>query len=198
MLNRREFIRILASAIAAYPISSLAKERAQAISFEPKVEDHTYIKEPWLTISEVQNHLFPAETESTLISPGAKDIHALEYLRAMIKTPDFDQEERELIINGVTWLNDLAKQQYSKKFIQLNSPSKEKILRRIEKSRAGERWLSAILTYLLEALLTDPIYEGNPNGIGWAWLQHQPGFPTPPENKKYFKLGKIRYRETKA
>jgi len=55
-----------------------------------------------------------------------------------------------------------------------------------------------LLTYLLEALLADPVYAGNPNGIGWKWLQHQPGFPRPTKNKKYFKLDKHRYRTTKA
>lgn len=191
LLNRREFMRILAIAAAAYPLSSLAENRQKTLS-------PLNIKEPWLTISEVQEHLFPAEKNSLFISPGAKDIHALEYLRAMMDVPDFDKEERALINNGVGWLNDLAKQQYLKKFIQLDTDSKEKILRRIESSRAGARWLSVLLTYLIEALLTDPVYGGNPDGIGWKWLQHQPGFPVPPENKKYFKLGKIKYRNIKA
>jgi len=55
-----------------------------------------------------------------------------------------------------------------------------------------------LLTYILEALLTDPVYGGNPNGIGWTWLQHQPGFPTPTEDKKYYKLRKDTYRNIKA
>lgn len=184
LLSRREFVSILAAAAAAYPLSSLAESRAKT----PSPENH---KEPWLTLSEVQQHLFPAETHSPA-SIGASDIHALEYLRGVMDAPDFEEDDRKLIKNGVSWLNDLAKQKHSKKFIQLDTDSKEKILRRIESSRAGTRWLSVLLTYLLEALLTDPVYGGNPNGIGWQWLQHQPGFPTPPENKKYFKLGKIR------
>lgn len=203
LLSRREFMSILAAAAAVYPLSSLAERRTKIISPEN-------YKEPWLTLSEVQQHLFPAETHSpsSQLSIGAKDIHALEYLRGMMDAPDFEEDDRKLIKNGVSWLNDLAKQQYSKIFVQLDTDSKEKILRRIESSRAGTRWLSVLLTYLLEALLTDPVYGGNPNGIGWLWLQHQPGFPTPPENKKYFKLSKIRsskiklsknrYRTTKA
>ena len=190
LLSRREFISILAAATAVYPLSGLAESRSNKTAFK------TY-KEPWLTLSVVQQHLFPAETHSPT-SIGASDIHALEYLRATMKAPDFDDDEKKRIHQGVAWLNDLSKQQYSKKFIQLDNDSKEKILRRIEGSRAGERWLSTLLTYLLEALLTDPVYGGNPNGVGWKWLQHQPGFPRPPENKKYFKLDKNRYRKTKA
>lgn len=194
-ISRREFMRILATAVAAYPLSSLADNRKnKAVTVKQN--------EPWLTISEVQEHLFPSEKNSPH-SIGANDIQALNYLRAMIETPDFDKEEAELLHNGVTWLNDLSIQQYSKKFVQLDTKSKEKILRRVEGSNAGSRWLSLLLTYLLEALLTDPVYGGNPNGIGWKWLQHQPGFPRPAEDRKYFKLSSIKHsanrrRTTKA
>lgn len=188
-INRREFLRILTIAAAAYPISTLAEKR----QYKPAIKIY---KEPWLTLSVVQEHLFPAEDDS----PGAKDINALLYLRNMLATPDFDKEESVLIKNGVVWLNDLSKKEYKKTFIQLDSAAKEKVLRRIESSNAGSRWLSLLLTYLIEALLTDPVYGGNPNGIGWQWLQHQPGFPRPTSNKQYFKLkyGHTRTRTTKA
>ena len=55
-----------------------------------------------------------------------------------------------------------------------------------------------ILTYLLQALLTDPVYGGNPNGVGWKWLHHQPGFPRPPKDETYFKLQNKRTRTIKA
>ena len=197
MLNRRAFMHILVTAAAAYPTVSLAAKRKQK-STQAKYKD------PWLTLSIVQEHLFPAEKNS----PGAEDIQALTYLRNMMQTPGFDQTKAELIQNGVEWLNDFSMQQHSKKFILLDTVAKEKILRAIETSRPGERWLSTLLTYLIEALLSDPVYGGNPNGIGWQWLQHQPGFPQPSDDKKYYKLGLTanrgvsdrnnRYRKTKA
>lgn len=190
-LSRRAFIQFLATAAAAYPLSSLAEKRQNLSENKSTSENLT---EPWLTLSVVQEHLFPAEKDS----PGASDIQALTYLRNMMMTPDFNKEEVMLIHNGVGWLNDLAKQQYRKQFTLLNSKEKEIILRRIENSRLGSRWLSLLLTYLLEALLTDPVYGGNPGGIGWTWLQHQPGFPTPTEDKKYFKLRKQIHRNLKA
>lgn len=192
-LNRREFIQLLATAAAAYPLSSLAEKRSNLTNSTKEQLTET-LSEPWLTLSAVQQHLFPAEQDS----PGASDIAALTYLRNMMMNPDFDKEEAVLIHNGVGWLNDLAKQQYRKKFIQLNSDAKEIMLRRIENSKVGSRWLSSLLTYILEALLTDPVYGGNPDGIGWNWLEHQPGFPTPTEDKKYFKLRKSTHRNTKA
>ncbi len=65
---------------------------------------------------------------------------------------------------------------------------REALLRRIEQSRAGGNWLSLLLTYLLEALLADPVYGGNPDAIGWRWLEHQPGFPTPPADRTWYRL----------
>ena len=49
----------------------------------------------------------------------------------------------------------------------------------------GENWLSTLLLYIFEALLTDPVYGGNPNGIGWKWLGHNPGLPRPTADKRY-------------
>jgi len=186
VFNRRQFMRILVSAAAAYPLSSLAENRDKLIT--------KIYKEPWQTLAEVQQHLFPAEKNS----PGASDIRALEYLQTMMQTPDFEPSEIKLINKGVGWLNDLSKQQYKQKFIQLDSIKKEKILRRIESSQAGSRWLSILLTNIIEALLSDPAYAGNPNGIGWKWLNHQPGFPLPTKSKRYFNLTQPRHRNTKA
>lgn len=187
LLSRRKFIQCLAVAISSCPLSSLATSRKQNNT------PQSY-KEPWLTLSKVQEHLFPSEPDSL----GAVDVNALVYLQNMMGTPDFPQDEKELINNGVTWLDDLAKKQYAKKFIQLNADEKEKILRRIESSNAGSRWLSLLLTYLLQAIVTDPVYGGNPKGIGWQWLEHQPGFPRPVESKKYFKLKLKRIRTVKG
>ena len=187
LLSRRKFIQYLTVAVSSYPLSSLAINRKQSNNSQP-------YKEPWLTLSKVQEHLFPSEPDSI----GSEDINALGYLQNMMDTPDFPKDEKELISNGVTWLDDLAKQQYAKKFIKLNTGEKEKILRQIENSNAGSRWLSLLLTYLLQAIVADPVYGGNPEGIGWQWLEHQSGFPRPIESKKYFKLKQKRTRTIKA
>ena len=72
------------------------------------------------------------------------------------------------------------------------------MLRQIEQSNAGQNWLSLLLTYLLEALLADPVYGGNPDGIGWQWLEHQSGFPRPPADKTWYRLGRPVYYRRKA
>ncbi len=187
--SRRQFMKLLLTAAASYPLSALAEKRQLTGTQAAET-----LAEPWLTIAAVQQHLFPADETS----PGAEDINALNYLQTMIQAPDIEQEERDFIINGEKWLNGIAQKIHARKFIELDEAQKEAVLRQIEKSRAGENWLSTQLGYLIEALLSDPVYGGNPNGIGWNWLKHQPGYPTPSIEKMYYKLGKTSYRRTKA
>jgi len=187
-MDRRTFITFIASTIASYPITGLAEKRSQL------APPSSLLKEPWKTIAAVQEHLFPADKDS----PGASDIQALNFLKKMINAPDIEDSERERIKNGSKWLNDFSIQLHKKTFIDLDEINREKVLRKIESSSAGHRWLSLLMTYLIEALLSDPIYGGNKNGMGWKWLEHQPGYPTPSIDKLYYKLGKPVIRRTKA
>jgi len=99
-----------------------------------------------------------------------------------------DPDNRKFIVNGVGWLNDIASKRHEAVFIDLNGDQREDVLRQIEKTGAGERWISLILLYVFEALLSDPVYGGNTDQIGWRWLEHQPGFPRPPASQRYQKL----------
>ncbi len=144
----------------------------------------TQLKDPWATIDVVQNHLFPTEKDS----PGAKEINALMYLRNIITSTMIDQDEKEFIMNGVKWLNDLSIEEQGAVFNQLSYSQQTDMLHQITKSKSGRRWISKLLTYIFEALLSDPVYGGNPGGIGWKWLNHHPGFPRPPKHKHYWNL----------
>ena len=97
-----------------------------------------------------------------------------------------------LIATGVC---ELSRDEYRRCFVELDELQRESVLRIIEQSEAGRNWLSLLLTYLLEALLADPVYGGNPDGLGWKWLEHQPGYPTPPQDKSWYKLtAPVRYQ----
>ena len=41
--------------------------------------------------------------------------------------------------------------------------------------------LRVLLGFVLEAFLGDPVHGGNPEGIGWTWAEHRPGYPRPRE-----------------
>jgi len=139
---------------------------------------------PWPTLAAVHDHLFPDDGDG----PSALDIHATAYLRALVDDPDLDAEEARFIRQGVGWLDDLAVKREHLPFAKLDTKARERTLREVAATEAGENWLSTLLLYLFEALLSDPVYGGNPNGIGWTWLDHQPGFPRPEAGQTYQEL----------
>ena len=140
--------------------------------------------DPWATLDQVQRHLFPSEPNA----PGAQEINALAYLRFVVNDPKVDAGERDFILQGASWLEGIAQDSYQRPFPELDFAQREQVLLKIAASAAGENWISTLLYYLMEALLTDPAYGGNPDGIGWKWLQHIPGFPRPTPDKIYPRL----------
>ena len=129
----------------------------------------------WRIIAVVQQHLFPDDGNG----PDAAEIRATAYLQQAMVLPRFPAEERDFILKGPAWLDELARQDHGAPFETLDEGQREALLQRIARSRAGENWLALLLLYIFEALLTAPVYGGNPGGIGWRWLEHDPGFPLP-------------------
>lgn len=138
----------------------------------------------WRTLGAVQDHLFPSEPNA----PGARDVDALGWLYFVLSDPDYDPADRAFIRSGLLLLETVARQEAVAPFPELAEPERERILRQLEQSGDGRRWLALILEYIFEALLTDPVYGANPGGIGWEWLDHRPGFARPTRDKRYFLL----------
>lgn len=176
-VSRRHFIQGL-SALSAGLLLPITGRATSSNGSSPPTQT------PWPTIAAVQQQLFPTEPDS----PGASDINAALYLKNLLDEPDFDADERAFILNGPTWLNELATSEYAKPFTRLTPTQQEQLLYRIARSTAGENWLSLLLLYIFEALLSSPVYGGNPDGIGWRWLKHNPGFPQPTTANTYRKL----------
>jgi gluconate 2-dehydrogenase gamma chain len=135
----------------------------------------------WQLIGAVQDLLFPSEPEA----PGAREINALAYLKWVVADEKLDPEERAFILHGCDWLEALTRERTDNSFIELATDQQDRMLEQIARSEAGENWLSTLLLYIFEALLSDPVYGGNPDQIGWRWLGHRPGFPRPDQHNKY-------------
>ena len=183
-LGRRTFLLrggaaiATAAALAGLPYA-LRKGLTQETSFVLFTDEQRRL------VSAVQEHLFPKEPDS----PGAADIHAAAYLEWAITTPGIDPDTKNTIVNGVGRLQDASRERFEIPFIGLDDAQREVLLRYLaDKTRWGRAWLSLVLYYIFEALLSDPAYGSNPDEIGWRWLQHQPGFPRPPADKIYGKL----------
>jgi gluconate 2-dehydrogenase gamma chain len=135
----------------------------------------------WRLIETVQDHLFPSEPEA----PGAREINALTFLKWVVSDNKLDPQERAFILRGCEWLEALSLQRTEQRFVELAAAERDALLEQIARSEAGENWLSTLLLYIFEALLSDPIYGGNPDSIGWRWLKHRPGFPRPDDRNRY-------------
>lgn len=121
-------------------------------------------------IAKVQQHMFPPQSKL----PSAKKFRAIEYFAEAVAHPSYDRDLRDLIIKGAKKL-----QKREKDFLEYNEEQREKALRSYEQSTLGERWLNRILIVTIEALLSDPIYGGNYQSLGWQSLGTSGGEPRP-------------------
>ena len=189
-MDRRTFILCSGSTLATVstplmtPLSASAVVKVSITASEFTNPLQGFSETDWTTIATVQNHLFPSETDA----PGAVEINALSYLHQFLSNPDTDVHDIEFILSGTRALQKLSIEKQQKSFADLTIEQRESLLRDYEKQRTGKRWLITLLNYILEALLTDPVYGGNPNGVGWKWLQHRAGEPRPPAHKRYWLL----------
>jgi gluconate 2-dehydrogenase gamma chain len=178
MLNRRTFLIAGCAASAA----GLSAVLLPSIASMTNRSSHYFSDSQRETLRAVQMQLFPDDGNG----PGAEDIHAMDYLEwAMTDPKNISDGDPEFIAKGIGWLDDLAIKTEQSEFKKLTNQQKEKLLQQIATSQAGENWLSLLMYYLTEALMLDPAYGGNPNGIGWNWLEHQAGFPQPIKGKTY-------------
>lgn len=183
-LGRREFLLgggaalATATALAGLP-DALRKDLTRDASF-------VLFSEPQRrALRAVQEHLLPHAADS----PGAADINAATYLEWAITAPGIDPDTRNTIVNGLGRLREASRARHDAAFDALATGQREELLRYLaDETRWGRAWVSLLLYFLFEALLSDPAYGGNPGEIGWRWLEHQPGFPRPPPDKIYGRL----------
>jgi gluconate 2-dehydrogenase gamma chain len=178
-VSRRNLLKSAAGAtgVMALPTFSFDSNTQKSLAASKDTD-------PWLTLDATLAHLLP--TSAT--GPSAADINALAYLYQVMTVQPTSSQEKEFIVKGVGWLNSFANTEYSRAFVQLSFDEKELLLRGISRSTAGENWLNTLLNYIFEAMLTPPAYGGNPDGVGWQWLEHQAGFPLPKAGQRYFEL----------
>lgn len=187
-VSRREWLRLCGLASTWLLLANgtgcagFAGKRPPEIPQYPRI---TLTAEQFLIlVAVVQNHLFPR----TPGAPGAEDINATTYLQSLLADAFVGDHRKAFIREGANQLETLARGSENASFVALSSNQQEEVLRRLERTTAGSNWIANMLSVLFEALLSDPVYGGNPNEIGWAWLQHRPGYPRPPADKRYFLL----------
>lgn len=175
-LSRKSFIK---TALAGGVVSQFPLIK---VSGKTKTNNDFALSETQLKIiKSVQNILFPSDGNG----PEAKEIHAADYLLRVLSDNEKDPDEVKYIKDGIAWVSETSEEVFSKHFNDLTNQEQEKLIEKISDESWGENWLSVILTFIFEALLCDPQYGGNPESIGWKWLNHYPGQPRPPTTLLY-------------
>lgn len=129
----------------------------------------------------IQNILFPKDHNG----PGAYDFLAHEYVKWYLKDNRIDPDERKYILNGLQWVDESAQETKQKRYLKLDKKEQVDLVYNIATESWGDSWLSAILSLIFEAMISDPIYGFNNNEIGRKWLNFQAGFPRPTQALKY-------------
>ena len=113
--------------------------------------------------------------------PSGSQINASAYLVKILNHSHVTDEDKEFIKNGVKWLNEEAVTKYNTTYTKLTSSKRQETLKTISQVRWGESWIDEMLTYSLEAMISDPVYGVNKNQSGQRWLHFEAGLPSPKE-----------------
>lgn len=156
-MKRRVFIKF--ASVSAILFSS-------NISIAKNIDSNTLS-----VLDEVYEILFP----KTNNMPSSKEFGALEFLVKNINHKSFDNYDKNLVLQGTKDFHNSFPN-----FLTVNKKEKNQIIQEIINSNDyAQSWLSKLIYYGLEALLSDPLYSGNKSQIGWKSVNHKIGYPRP-------------------
>ena len=174
-MDRRTFLMRTAMAAAAVslPVTMCTPEKRANLLLE---RDPAVLSEKeWHILKAVQEHLFPSEEDAS----GASDINAAAFVQWVLTDTTIDKREQNFLKENLTSLDDEAKERWGMPFLDMQPENQVKLLQHIESHDWGESWLSVMLVYIFEALLSDPVYGTNSDEQGWKWLSYTGGEPAP-------------------
>lgn len=133
------------------------------------------------TLYLIQNILVPNDGNG----PSAGMVNAHNYFIWTLEDQNLPISEKEYFINKLQDLITLSKEKFGNNFNDLPSKDQELFIANNITSGWTQTFLSRMITIIFEAMLLDPIYGGNPNEIGWDWLDHIGGSPRTNAQTKY-------------
>lgn len=157
-LGRREFViaGFLTAGVAIYSANKLFT----------RVSPHE-------TLSLLQYDLFPKAKELGVDLP--------KYLTIILHHSRITGDEKEYIRNGIGWINETSQERYNKLYTELSEQQRQELLSHISTLEWGESYMQTILSYILEAIFSDPVYGVNPARGGQKWVAFENGLPYPKE-----------------
>ena len=128
---------------------------------------------PNTTLCILQYDLFPQAKEM--------GIHLPAYFTLIQHHSRIDEDEKEYLKNGIKWINEEAVEVYGTLYHELHELKRQELLESISQKEWGDSYLYTLLTYIMEATFSDPVYGVNPKRGGQKWLEFQNGLPYPKE-----------------
>jgi gluconate 2-dehydrogenase gamma chain len=189
-LSRRALVRSLFAGSGAAALSALLWQARERSLRAPSPGDalaalgrlpspaRRLTAEERATLAAAQERLLPSEPQS----PGAREVHAIDFLAAALADLRTDPADVELVLDGIEDLDALAQEKRGERFAALDAAAQDEVLRAHQEDQddgGGAEWMGVLLAFTLEALLGDPVYGGNPGGAGWKWLAIPEPFPRP-------------------
>ncbi|AII15507.1 putative gluconate 2-dehydrogenase subunit [Campylobacter iguaniorum] len=119
---------------------------------------------------------------SKLVFPQIKalNIDALSYFKLVLSHSKISKKDKNFLINGCLWLDEIARQNYQISFVNLSQNEQNRLLNLVIKEQDwGENWVYDLLIFCSEATFGDPIYGANIDANGWKWVAHETGLPQP-------------------
>jgi len=178
LLSRKKFVTtlLLGSAALQLPWLSSCKGRRYFPGDTTPLSSHQF-----KVLQAIQNTLFPSDGNG----PGSYEVNADSYVLWVLHDELLDPDEKQYLIDKLDKFDKFSKDKLKYNFYDLNPREQKVIVEDVAKTSWGERFLSRMLTLIFEALLLDPQYGSNTDGIGWKWLNHDPGTPRPNETHLY-------------
>ena len=151
----------------------------------------TFLKQSFLTLALLvfsKNKLFARITPLNTLSLLQEDLFPLikkldsnssSYIVTVLNHYTISNAQKQFIRNGVKWLNEEAVKYYKNTYTKLTFKQRQELLTTISKEYWGESFIYSMLTYIMESVLGDPVYNINKNELGWKWIGHETGYPQP-------------------
>lgn len=129
----------------------------------------------WSALEAACERILPADHD-----PGARHAGVINYIDSQLQYPPISSF-RSLLQAGATELDRQASTQGGQLFSALPPKEQDAILTAVQNgsvgSDKGARFLEVLIMLTLEGFLSDPIYGGNRDAIGWKMIQLSPRIP---------------------
>lgn len=184
-VDRRSFCALIAAGCPALGLLGCKRRGAPASpAASPCVVEHRtsangrILTPPeWVALEAACARIIPTDGD-----PGAAEADVVNYIDAQLALPHF-KSFRHTFSDG---LQELDRRAGSGTFAALPTAKQDQILTRMERGvRMGQRRRSSrqffrlLLTFTLEGYLSDPVYGGNKDQVGWRFIGLQVRPPRP-------------------